>query len=68
MATVGTYIIALFGYGAALLTGLTTLRALRNAARAQSDDDRYHEVRVFFVGAALTIFIAVITRGLVGAF
>lgn len=67
MASVGTYIIAFFGYGLTALCGLGTLVSLKDYVRAQRSEDRRAEILNVFVGAILTIFLAVITRGLVGA-
>jgi hypothetical protein len=67
MATVGTIIIAIIGYGAALLCGYATVVSIIKAVRGPTAVDRREDLVAAFVGTALTLFIAVITRGLVGS-
>lgn len=69
MASIGTIIIAWFGYGFSLLSGLGAGAALFDAARARKDGDdaKAKEERETFVGCVVvTIISAAVTRWLVG--
>lgn len=69
MPSIGTVVIALFGYGFTLIVGMGSLVALRDFYRARKLRLYAHsndELGTFLLGVVLTIGAATLTRWLVG--
>jgi hypothetical protein len=66
MASIGTYIIAVFGYGTALLIGIGASISFWKLLRASNREDAREEFLAFIVGVAFAMFLAAVTRGLMG--